>query len=151
MDPRHSTSVQQTTYEDGARQVVVDLKERTRFEFRLPEASRRGACRPRRESQGRIPRVSRLMALALKFERMLHEHQLRDYAEIARLGQVSRVRLSQIMSLLNLAPPIQEALLLLPKTVSGHDLVTEKRMRVIAQVIDWERQQEVFQKLMAVL
>ena len=142
-------SVQRVTYDGGARQVVVDLKEGTRFEFRLPEAVRRGARRPRREPQGRVPRVSRLMALALKFERMVHEHQLRDYAEIAHLGQVSRARLSQIMGLLNLAAPIQEALLLLPKTVSGHDRVTEKRMRAVARVIDWERQQDLFQELAA--
>ncbi len=89
------------------------------------------------------------MALAIKFEKAVREHRSRDYAEIARGGQVSRARLSQILSLLNLAPVIQETLLFLPKTVAGHDCVTEKRMRDVAQAIDWERQQELFRHLMA--
>lgn len=33
-----------------------------------------------------------------------------DYAELARIGRVSRARVSQIMDLLNLAPNIQEEL-----------------------------------------
>jgi hypothetical protein len=32
------------------------------------------------------------MALAIKFERLVREQRLRDYAEIARLGKVSRAR-----------------------------------------------------------
>jgi hypothetical protein len=87
------------------------------------------------------------MALAIKFEKLVREHRLRDYAEIARLGEASRARLSQLMSPINLEPAIQEALLFLPKTVTGHDRITEKRMRKIAQVIDWERQQVLFQEL----
>jgi hypothetical protein len=84
------------------------------------------------------------MALAIKFEKVVREHRLRDYAEIARRGEVSRARLSQIVSLMNLAPAIQEALLFLPKTVTGRDRITEKQMRKIACVIDWERQQVLF-------
>jgi hypothetical protein len=48
---------------------------------------------------------------------------------------------------MNLAPSIQEALLFLPKTVLGHDRITEKQMREIARLIDWERQQELFRGL----
>jgi len=141
--------VQRVTYNASTRQVVVDLKDGTRFEFRLPLALRRGVRRTRRELSGRVPRVSRLMALALKFERMVHERQLRDYAEIARLGQVSRARLSQILGLLNLAPAIQETLLLLPKTVTGHDPITERHLRPIALVVDWQQQEKMFQAQMA--
>lgn len=87
------------------------------------------------------------MALAIKFEKLVRKHRLRDYAEIARLGEASRARLSQIMCLIHLAPAIQEALLFLPKTVTGHDRITEKQMREIACVIDWERQQDLFREL----
>ena len=46
-----------------------------------------------------------------KFEKLVREQRMGDYAEIARLGEVSRARLSQIVSLLNLAPAIQETVL----------------------------------------
>jgi hypothetical protein len=87
------------------------------------------------------------MALAIKFERLVREQRFRDYAEIARLGKVSCARLSQIVSLLNLAPAIQEALLFLPKTVVGHDRITERQMRQIAHLIDWEGQQVLFRAI----
>ena len=134
-------------YDSRTRQVSIELKDATRFDFHLAPANRRGARGDSRLRQGRIPRVSRLMALAIKFERSVRTHQFRDYAEIARLGKASRARLSQIASLMNLAPSIQEALLFLPKTVQGHDRITEKHMREIARLVDWERQQELFRDL----
>ncbi|MCU1338461.1 MAG: Resolvase domain protein [Bryobacterales bacterium] len=135
------------TYDSRTRQVSIELQDATRFEFHLASANRRGARGASRLRQGRIPRVSRLMALAVKFERSVRTHRFRDYAEIARLGKASRSRLSQIGSLMNLAPSIQEALLFLPRTVQGHDRITEKQMREIARLVDWERQQEQFRDL----
>ncbi len=38
--------------------------------------------------------------------------EVRDYADLARLGYVTRARLTQIMNLLLLAPDIQDALLI---------------------------------------
>ncbi len=35
---------------------------------------------------GRIPRVSRLMALAIRFEKLVRDGVVADYAELARLG-----------------------------------------------------------------
>jgi len=65
---------------------------------------------------GRVPRISRLMALAIRFEQLLRDGEVADQAELARLGHVSRARLTQIMNLLNLASDIQEEILFLPKT-----------------------------------
>jgi hypothetical protein len=53
---------------------------------------------------GRVPLVSRLLALAIRYEGLVEEGEMPDYAEIARLGHVSRARLSQIMNLRLLAP-----------------------------------------------
>ena len=72
---------------------------------------------------GRIPRISKLMALALHFERLIKEGEVANQAEIARLGQVSRARVTQIMNLLLLAPDIQEEILFLPRTMNGRDAV----------------------------
>jgi len=41
-----------------------------------------------------IPRIARLMALALRFDGLLRAEELRDYAEIARLGRVTRARMT---------------------------------------------------------
>ena len=45
---------------------------------------------------GRVPRVTRLMALAIPLEQLVRDGAVADYAEIARLGHVSRVRMTQI-------------------------------------------------------
>jgi hypothetical protein len=45
---------------------------------------------------GRVPRITRLLALAIRFEELLRQGVVRDYAELARLGRVSRARISQI-------------------------------------------------------
>ena len=56
---------------------------------------------------GRVPRVARLMALALRCEELLRKGAVENQTEIARLGHVTRARVSQILNLLNLAPEIQ--------------------------------------------
>jgi len=70
-----------------------------------------------------------------------------DQAELARLGCVSRARLTQIMNLLALAPDIQEAILFQLATEWGRDAVTERDLRPIAIVPDWQHQR----RLMAAL
>jgi hypothetical protein len=47
------------------------------------------------------------MALAIKFQDMVDRGEVRDYADLARLGYISRARITQKMNLLNLAPDIQ--------------------------------------------
>jgi hypothetical protein len=83
---------------------------------------RRGRRRPRAAQVAalRIPRITRLMALAIKFQDMIDRGEVRDYADIARLGYVTRARVTQIMNLLNLAPEIQENLLELSGDTGGH-------------------------------
>ena len=41
---------------------------------------------------GRVPRISRLMALAVRMEGMVREGRVKDYAELARLGGISAQR-----------------------------------------------------------
>jgi hypothetical protein len=79
----------------------------------------RNGAKPVAPALGRVPRVARLMALALKFDGLIHEGAVADQAELARLGHVTRARVSQIMNLLHLAPDIQEAILFLPAVERG--------------------------------
>lgn len=82
-------------------------------------------------STGRVPRVAKLMALAIRFDQLIRDGVVADQAELARVGHVSRARLTQIMNLLNLAPEIQEELLFL-RTDQGGNVLSEKRLRPIA-------------------
>jgi hypothetical protein len=54
----------------------------------------------------RLARITRLMALAMKFQGMVDRGEVP--ADLAGLGHVSRARITQLMNLLNLAPDIQE-------------------------------------------
>jgi len=90
----------------------------------------------------RIPRITRLMALTIKFEDMIARGEVRDYAEIARLGFVTRARLTQIMNLLLLAPEIQEAILM---QAGIPDFMTtgETKLRRLTTIADWGQQKLV--------
>lgn len=98
---------------------------------------------------GRVPRVARLMALALRFQRLVESGEVRDYTELARLGHVTRARMTQIMNLLNLAPDIQEEVLFLPPVESGRDPIRELHLRPIAATPDWRKQRAMWQHIRA--
>ncbi len=93
---------------------------------------------------GRVPRVARLMALAIRFEGLLRAGVVKDYAHLARLGHVSRARVSQVMGLLSLAPDLQEAVLLLPRTLKGRDPIPLWRLLPIAATLDWRKQRRLW-------
>jgi len=93
---------------------------------------------------GTIPRISRLMALAIRFDRLIKAGEVADQADLARLGNVSRARVTQIMNLLQLAPEIQEAILFLPRTESGRDPIREIMVRPIAAEPDWRKQRRLW-------
>jgi hypothetical protein len=95
------------------------------------------------EADGAIPRIARLMALAIRFEGLQREETIRDYAELARLGRVTRARMTQIMKLLDLAPDIQEQILFLP-AIKG---LNERNLRPLARRIDWDEQRRLFHKI----
>jgi len=89
---------------------------------------------------GRVPRIARLMALAIRFEELVRSGAVRDYAELARLGQVSRARITQIMSLLHLAPDLQEKILFLPRVRSGRDRIHLHELQALTALLDWQEQ-----------
>jgi hypothetical protein len=65
---------------------------------------------------------------------------------IARLGHISPARLTQIMVLLHLAPPIQEYILFLP--AADARLIPELDLRKIAREPRWDRQRALFERLL---
>ena len=102
---------------------------------------------PAAQPCGRVPRLARLMAMAIRMDGLVRGGEVADYADLARLGNVSRARVTQIMNLLQLAPEIQEALLFLPRTVKGRDPIRERHVRPIAAELEWRRQREMWERL----
>jgi hypothetical protein len=102
---------------------------------------------PASTTPGTLPRITKLMALAVKLDGQVRGGELRDYAEIARVGHVTRARVTQIMNFLHLAPDIQEAILSLPRTQRGHDPISERDIRPIAAVFDWRKQRRMWREL----
>jgi hypothetical protein len=109
---------------------------------------REGApLQPAVREPGRVPRVSRLAALALRFENLIRIGAVASYAEIAVVGHVTRARISQITNLLNLAPDILEAILHLPRTQHGRDPIHLRQLQPIAMTLDWGKQRRQWRAL----
>jgi hypothetical protein len=96
---------------------------------------------------GRVPRVARLAALALRFEGLIRTGAIDSYSEIAALGHVTRARMSQVMNLLNLAPDVLEAVLFLPRTEHGRDAIHLRQLQPIASTFDWSKQRRQWREL----
>ncbi len=93
---------------------------------------------------GRVPRVTRLLALAHRFDGLIRSGKIRGWAEAARLAGVTRARMTQIAKLLLLAPPIQEAILSLPVVSEGDDPCTERDLRQVVARVDWTEQKRTW-------
>ena len=89
---------------------------------------------------GRVPRIARLVALALRFDQLVCDGDVANFTEIARVGHVTRARVTQIMNLLNLAPDIMDEILHLPLVTHGIDPISEHHLRPIAAEPDWVKQ-----------
>ena len=95
---------------------------------------------PKPTATSRLPRITRLMALAIRFDQLIRNGSVKDYAELARVGGVTRARVTQIMNLLNLAPDFQEAILNLPRVTDGCDPIAERKVRKVMTEASWEEQ-----------
>lgn len=123
---------------------------RTKVDFHSVRQGRKEivAGMPRKpESPSRVPRVARLLALAIRFKDSVQSGEVADYAELARLGRITKARMSQIMGLLQLAPDIQEEILFLSAAAEGRDPVTERKLRTVVAEADWVRQRKVRRKM----
>ena len=99
------------------------------------------------KQQGRIPRITRLLALAHHCRKLIRDGVIINQSELAHYGQISTTRMSQIMWLDNLAPDIQERILDLPRTVQGRDAILEQDVRPIAKTLDWNQQRKMWAAL----
>ena len=111
---------------------------------------RRDAARAARVTlaqSGRIPRIAKLVALASRMQSMIESGQVESFQQLAELGRISQPRMTQIMSLLNLAPDIQEELLYLPEVIQGKATIHEKLLRPLTTERDWRMRRRMWARI----
>jgi DNA invertase Pin-like site-specific DNA recombinase len=119
-----------------------------------------GACAPPKKNRSyqtpstvatepteRVPRITRLLALAQKFEELIESGVVNNYAALAQVGQVSRSRVTQMTSLLNLAPDIQEEILFLRVEEVAQFRISEPSLRKLTATLLWNQQREQWRNL----
>lgn len=130
---------------------MITVKRKVHF-VRREHGRKSMTSKPRPTDQvesGRIPRISRLMALAIRYDRLIREGQVADMSELARLAHVTQPRMTQIMNLNHLAPDIQEELLFLPPVTKGRERVHERALREVAAEMEWNNQRIGWKKIKA--
>ncbi|MCC6672178.1 MAG: hypothetical protein IT458_14040 [Planctomycetes bacterium] len=90
-----------------------------------------------------VPRIARLMAMAITMQDLVDRGVVRDYAALARLAGVTRARITQVMALVNLAPGIQEEVLLRSRSLE------EREVRRVAALSRFELQRAAWRGLLA--
>ena len=112
-----------------------------------PIRSRRRPPTAVAEAMECVPRITRLLALALKFEEMIRSGVVGNYTVMAQLGQVSRSRVTQLTNLLNLAPDIQEEILFLRPEEAERLRISELSVRKLSAILEWEEQRAQWRRL----
>src|SRR5262245_35570118 len=124
------------------------MKANFKVAVNVPFAARpqRGKPRPRKQkpaepSASQPPRIAVLMALAIHMEQLLRGGCVKDQAEMAKLAGVTRARVTQVMGMLNLAPNIQEELL-----IQKHfgPVRPERKVRPLFLIADWGSQRRAW-------
>ena len=135
-----------------SREATTAKKERPRaattsYTVRFRKRQRR-RTRPHQEATtGRIPRVTRLLALAHKIDGMIRAGEIKNWAEAARLLGVTRARMTQIANLALLAPIIQEMILNLSPHEEGRHRVSEHDIRPLVRFVEWTMQHRAWPQL----
>lgn len=131
---------------------MITVKRKLQF-TREAHGRRRVAAKSTESSPveaGSIPRISRLMAVAIRLEGLLQTGEVSDLTELARLSHVTQPRMSQILNLAQLAPDIQEELLFLPRITAGRATIHEKMLRPVSAEICWQKQREVWRRILSI-
>lgn len=121
-----------------------------KFLFRRPAPkadTAEPATLPAGVQTGKLPRITQILALAIQFEEMVRNGEARNYSDLARLGCLTRERVSQIMKLRWLAPDIQTEVLRLSPTTRGRSPIREVDLRTIAHRQGWREQRELWRRL----
>ena len=78
---------------------------------------------------------------------MIDSGEVESFQQLAELGRISQPRMTQIMSLLLLAPNIQDELLYLPEVIQGKVTIHEKLLRPLTREMDWRVQRRMWARI----
>ena len=126
------------------------IKVKRKIAFQGEVHKRREAAKAARVTlaqSGRVPRIAKLVALASRMQSMLESGEVESFQQLAEIGRISQPRMTQIMSLLNLAPDIQEELLYLPEVMLGKATIHEKLLRPLTREMDWRVQRRMWARI----
>ena len=127
---------------------MIKVKRKVAFQGEVHK--RRDAAKVKRVTlaqSGRVPRIAKLVALGSRMQSMIDLGQVESFGQLAELGRISQPRMTQIMSLLNLAPDIQEESLYLPEVMQGKAQIHERSLRPLITEIDWRVQRRMWARI----
>ena len=130
------------------------IKVKRKIAFQGEVHKRREAAKAARVTlaqSGRVPRIAKLVALASRMQSMIESGEVETFQQLAEFGRISQPRMTQIMSLLNLAPDIQEELLFLPEVIQGKAQIHETLLRPLTREMDWRVQRRMWGRIKKIL
>ncbi len=101
--------------------------------------------RPNHAKPTKLPRVSRLMALSIKYWDLLETGVVEDQESLANLAGVDRSQISKLLRLRLLSPRIQEQLLEFPEQEKNP--IAWYQLNRIAKIHNWTEQELAYQQL----
>ena len=99
-----------------------------------------------RKSIHNEPRLRKNLLLAYQVEQIISEGQVKDFTQAALWLNLTKARLSQIVSLLNLAPSIQEEILL--DNSDKIRRITVQDILPITAESEWDQQISLWQAIL---
>jgi len=131
-------------------QIIPALSMEYKTNFRSHKRKQaRNDKNPHCSSPSKLPRITRLMALAHHLQELIDQGIVHDYADIARLTGLSRARLTQIMNFRLLAPQIQEDIIFATAMAPIPNYLKERALRMILKTSVWDEQLKIWKKLKA--
>ncbi len=90
--------------------------------------------------------MTKTLVLAHMVQREIRAGEYVDYADVARSLGISRARMTQLMSLLLLAPDIQEDVLLM-RFPAGREPIGERHLRLVFRHPLWDDQRNEWEPI----
>ena len=104
--------------------------------------------KPKHAKPSRLPRITRLMALAIKYEQLLKSGEIYGQEALARLAGIDRSLISRILRLRLLSPRIQEQLLNLSEITKGREELGLTKLIPLTRIHSWSKQETAFAELL---
>lgn len=127
----------------------LDLPVETRPAPEPPKVVRQRRKAEARKPESKLPSATVLLRRARDYQRMIDAREVTTCAELARKLGLSRARITQILHTLDLAPEIQAYLDALEPTAERFP-ITERCLRDIARIPDWDDQFAAFERFAGV-